>query len=229
MIGVGRDLCGSSSPNPLPKQGHLQQAAQHLVQVDLEYFQRRRLHNLPGQPVPVLHHPQSEEVLCLAGTSYASVCQDVELCQGMGQDKAGPCMFTSFRLRAGTELGTSLVLQGRNIAWFVQVIEKWGFSGISASQRCWGGFRRSCNKIIVIKKEQTSFPDDQRNCSSGGYLLGGVVAVVPSGWGYRCYPSCIVCKQTTEPCACSKHQPCQLILGAENQLGFVGFIPAASL
>jgi len=26
MIGVGRDLCGSSSPTPLPKQGRLQQA-----------------------------------------------------------------------------------------------------------------------------------------------------------------------------------------------------------
>ena len=26
MFGVGRDLCGSSSPTPLPKQGHLQQA-----------------------------------------------------------------------------------------------------------------------------------------------------------------------------------------------------------
>jgi len=33
MVGVGRDLCGSSSPTPLPKQGHLQQAAQDLVQV----------------------------------------------------------------------------------------------------------------------------------------------------------------------------------------------------
>jgi len=32
MVEVGRDLCGSSSPTPLPKQGHLQQAAQDLVQ-----------------------------------------------------------------------------------------------------------------------------------------------------------------------------------------------------
>ena len=54
MFGVGRDLCGSSSPTPLPKQGHLQQAAEDLVQADLEYLQRRRLHSLPGQPVPVL-------------------------------------------------------------------------------------------------------------------------------------------------------------------------------
>ena len=29
----------------------------------LEYLQRRRLHNLPGQPGPGLRHPQREEVL----------------------------------------------------------------------------------------------------------------------------------------------------------------------
>jgi len=63
MIGVGRDLCGSSSPTLLLKQGHLQQAAQELVQAGLQYLQRRRLHNLRGQPVPVLCHPQREEVL----------------------------------------------------------------------------------------------------------------------------------------------------------------------
>ena len=63
MVGVGRDLCGLSSPIPLPKQGHLQQAAQDIVQAGLEYLQRRRLHSLPEQPVPVLCHPQREEVL----------------------------------------------------------------------------------------------------------------------------------------------------------------------
>ena len=63
MVGVGRDIYESSSPPPLPKQGHLQQAAQDLVQVGLEYLQRTRLHILSGQPVPVLHHPQREEVL----------------------------------------------------------------------------------------------------------------------------------------------------------------------
>ena len=60
MVGVGRDLCGSSSPIPLPKQGHLQQAAQDLVQAGLEYLQRMRLHKPSWQPVPVLCHPQSE-------------------------------------------------------------------------------------------------------------------------------------------------------------------------
>ena len=63
MFGVGRDLCGSSSPTLLPKQDHLQQAAQDLVQEGPEYLQRSRLHNLPGHPVPGLCHPQSEEVL----------------------------------------------------------------------------------------------------------------------------------------------------------------------
>jgi len=63
MVGVGRNLWGSSTPNPLTKQDHLEQAAQDLVQVGFEYLQRRRLHNLPGQPIPVLRHPQSEEVL----------------------------------------------------------------------------------------------------------------------------------------------------------------------
>ena len=63
MVGVERDLWGSSSPIPLPKQGDLQQAAQDVVQVGFEYLQRRRLHNLPGQSVPVLWHPLSKEVL----------------------------------------------------------------------------------------------------------------------------------------------------------------------
>jgi len=63
MFGVGRDLCGSSSPTPLLKQGLPQQATQDLVRAGLEYLQRRRLHNPSGQPVPVLRHPQSKEVL----------------------------------------------------------------------------------------------------------------------------------------------------------------------
>jgi len=48
MVGVGRNLCGSSSPTLLPKQGHLQEAVEDLVQAGLEYLRRRRLHNLPG-------------------------------------------------------------------------------------------------------------------------------------------------------------------------------------
>jgi len=57
MLGIGRDLCGSSSPTLLLKQGHLQQAAQELVQVGLEYLQRRRIHSLSQQLIPVLRRP----------------------------------------------------------------------------------------------------------------------------------------------------------------------------
>ena len=63
MVGVGRDLCASPSLNLPPKQGRLQQDAQDCVQVGFEYLQRRRLHNISGKPVPVLRHPQREEVL----------------------------------------------------------------------------------------------------------------------------------------------------------------------
>ena len=84
IVGVGRDLCGSSSPTPLPKQGHLQQAAQDLVQAGLEYLQRRRLHNLPGQPVPVLRHPQREEVLPHVQTESVLKCS-VSLCSSLLQ------------------------------------------------------------------------------------------------------------------------------------------------
>ena len=63
MVGIGKDLCRLSSPTPVPKQGRLEQAAQDCIQVGFEYLQRRRLHYLLGQPVPVLHHPQREEVL----------------------------------------------------------------------------------------------------------------------------------------------------------------------
>jgi len=54
---------GVTQPNPLPKQRHPEQAAQHRVQAGLEHLQRRRLHSLPGQPGPGLRHPQREEVL----------------------------------------------------------------------------------------------------------------------------------------------------------------------
>jgi len=62
MVGVGRDLCGASGSTPLSKQGHLEKVAQDLIQASFEYLQRRRIHNLPGQPVPVLRHPQSEVI-----------------------------------------------------------------------------------------------------------------------------------------------------------------------
>jgi len=39
-----------TQPNPLLKQGHPEQAAQHRGQGGLEYLQRRRLHSPSGQP-----------------------------------------------------------------------------------------------------------------------------------------------------------------------------------
>jgi len=45
MVGVGRDFWASSGPTRLPKQAHLQQAAEDFVQAGFEYLQRRRLHN----------------------------------------------------------------------------------------------------------------------------------------------------------------------------------------
>uniref|UniRef100_A0A8B9P213 CUB and sushi domain-containing protein 3 n=1 Tax=Apteryx owenii TaxID=8824 RepID=A0A8B9P213_APTOW len=62
MVEVGRDLWRSSSPTPLLKQGHLEHVAQDCIQAGFEYLQRRRLHHLSGQPVPVLCHPHSEKV-----------------------------------------------------------------------------------------------------------------------------------------------------------------------
>jgi len=40
MFRIGRDLCGSSSPTTLLKQGHLQYAAQDLVQKKLNMIQQ---------------------------------------------------------------------------------------------------------------------------------------------------------------------------------------------
>jgi len=54
---------GDPPPNPLPKQGHPEQAVEDLVQPGLEYLQRRRLPSPSGQPGPGLCHPQREEVL----------------------------------------------------------------------------------------------------------------------------------------------------------------------
>jgi len=68
MARFGRDLCGLPGPTPLLKQVPLEQAAQDLVQVSFEYLQRRKLHSPSGQPVPVLCHPQREEVLPRAQT-----------------------------------------------------------------------------------------------------------------------------------------------------------------
>ena len=62
LVEVGQDLWTSSGPTPLLRQGHLEPVAQDRVQVAFEYLQGGRLHNLSGQPVPVLSHPHSKTV-----------------------------------------------------------------------------------------------------------------------------------------------------------------------
>jgi len=62
LIEVGRDIWGLSCPTSLLKKGHLKPVAQDHVQMAFEYLQGWRLHNISGQPVPVLGHPHSEKV-----------------------------------------------------------------------------------------------------------------------------------------------------------------------
>jgi len=45
---------GDHLAQPLAKAGTLQQVTQESIQVSSEYLQRRRLHSLTGQPLPVL-------------------------------------------------------------------------------------------------------------------------------------------------------------------------------
>ena len=59
---VGRDPWKTAGPASLLRQGHPEPVAQHHVQAASEYLQGWRLHNLPGQSVPVLGHPHSEKM-----------------------------------------------------------------------------------------------------------------------------------------------------------------------
>jgi len=65
MVEVRRDLWGSSGPISLVKGVHLELIAQDRVQMAFEYLQRWQLHNLSGQPVPLLSHPHSKNVIVL--------------------------------------------------------------------------------------------------------------------------------------------------------------------
>ena len=49
-----------SSPTPCIQQGCLEDIVQDLIQVGCEYLHRKRPHNLPGQPIPVLCHLTEE-------------------------------------------------------------------------------------------------------------------------------------------------------------------------
>ena len=63
LVGVGRGASRDLWVWPANKAGSLQQVTQVGVQAALEYLQRRTHHNLSVQPVPVLHHSDSKEVL----------------------------------------------------------------------------------------------------------------------------------------------------------------------
>jgi len=62
--------------NPLLKQSHPEQAAQDHIQVGLEYLQRGRLHNLPGQPGLFAPHqlaikmPKAKQKAALTQTDF---------------------------------------------------------------------------------------------------------------------------------------------------------------
>jgi len=62
MVDVGRDLWRSPGPTPLLKKGRLKPVAEDCIRMAFEHLQGGRLHNLPGQPVPVLAHHHSENM-----------------------------------------------------------------------------------------------------------------------------------------------------------------------
>lgn len=63
MVGVGEDLKDHFSH--LPAMGgdifHLSRVAQSLIQPGPEQFWGWDVHSFPGQPVPIPHHPHSQE------------------------------------------------------------------------------------------------------------------------------------------------------------------------
>jgi len=61
MVEVGRELWTSSGPTFLLKQGHPDPVAQDHIRRAFGYVQGQRLHNLPGQPVLLCGHPDSEK------------------------------------------------------------------------------------------------------------------------------------------------------------------------
>jgi len=63
MVWVGRDLKDHLVPSPCHGQGHLPlaHAAQSSIQPGLEHCQGGGSHSFSRQPVPLPHHPHSEE------------------------------------------------------------------------------------------------------------------------------------------------------------------------
>jgi len=65
VVWVGKDFIDDVVPNPCRGQGHFSpdQVAQSPIQPGLEHCQGGGSHSFSGQPVPVPHHPHSEEFL----------------------------------------------------------------------------------------------------------------------------------------------------------------------
>jgi len=65
MAWIGRDLSDPLVRAPCCRHRHLplDQATQRPTQPGLERSQGEGIHNLAGQPVPVSHHPHSEDFL----------------------------------------------------------------------------------------------------------------------------------------------------------------------
>jgi len=76
MLGVGRDLWGSFRPTPLPKQGHLQQAAQDHVTGGVLTSPEKETPQPPWAACSSAPSPSEgrNSSSCSDRTSYASVC-----------------------------------------------------------------------------------------------------------------------------------------------------------
>jgi len=106
-----------TQPNPLPKQGHPQQAAEHHVQGGLEYLQRRRLHSLPGQPGPGLRqtHPFQGTLgwSCSLGTEEPSGAAVALLAGTLPAAGTGQDTRAQRNLPATTPAGSTVLMPGR--------------------------------------------------------------------------------------------------------------------
>jgi len=156
MVGVGRDLCGSSSPAPLPKQGHVQQAAEDLVQAGLEYLQRRRLHNLPEQPVPVFH--QNCLCCCLNPSSLLSITS-------VGLKKIQSSLYLLFRWASWPCVFLDCCENCRPI---LSRVQSWGPSLLPCQESTW----RPCDPAVIItegaKQKFREIPRRSGECGCAG-------------------------------------------------------------
>ena len=178
--GGWQDPLWVTQPNPLPKQGHPEQAAQHRSQAGLEYLQRRRLHSLPGQPGPGLRHPQKEEVLPrvqleLPLLQFVPVapCPDV-----LGQRDAVGCSSGDAESSHGVSRRGTAALPGRlrlrhghtlcfNLFLVTSLLSL--FSSPGQSERDVGAAQRET-------REDTKLGSSCREAAGGEHVLGNAIA-----------------------------------------------------